>query len=101
MDYLFLVFALFSGLLFVDGKLLNKGQLKMNVMSLFKKEDAEERVKLIGRFMMVTGVITFTWTLMGYLFYDLLAMEIIFCGYFIIIAIAGICLFVAFRTRFR
>lgn len=101
MDILYFVFAIISFILFMDGMLLKTDRFKNLLARTFNKENAKERVEFVSSFMVTTGIIALAWTVIGYLLYDVLLMEIFILVYFILIVIAGISLFFTMKTRFR
>lgn len=101
MDILFLVFALISFILFMDGMLLKTDRFKSLLIKSFKREDAKDRVDFISNLMITTSIITLGWIGIGYLMGNTLPIELFIVGYFILLAVAGISLVVTFKTRFR
>lgn len=85
----------------MDGMLLKTDRFKKLLARTFNKEDAKERVKFISSCMITTGIIALAWTVIGYLLYDVLLIEIFIFVYFILIVIAGISLFFGLKARFR
>lgn len=101
MDILFLVFAIISILIVLDGFTLKQEDSRSLVMRLLKTKQAKEKIALISNFMIGTGVLALIWTVIGYALYDLLIIELFLFAYFGIVFISGMVLILLLNKRFK
>lgn len=100
MEITFLVFGIISLLLLIDGYSLKKGRSKNVFVRNLKITKVKEKTAFVGHHMIIAGVLSFIWILIGYALYDLLVMEMFLFIYFGILAIVGVISFAQYKKHF-
>jgi len=99
-EIVFLLFAVISVLLIVDGSALQRQKRIQPLLKQFKLGKDERKTRLIAQFMQIAGAITLIWTVIAFFLYDLLIIPIFIIIYILLLVLIGGMLTVIWRKKF-